>query len=298
MLNKKSGLVRKRFSSFYYVQTDCGLFECSSRGKNKLKNEEILPGDKAYLEVIDADNLKGVIDSIAPRKNRLLRPSVANVDKVIIVSALSEPQPDFNLIDRMTVLALRDKIEPVLIFNKLDLVEEEECIAKISKVYEKTGFPLYFISTLNHNLETLLVEIGRKGIIVLAGPSGVGKTSIMNLVLPEADLKTGEISTKLKRGKHTTRHVELISVSDDLYLVDTPGFSSLSMPSGMKKEELPLYFPEFAAYSERCKFKSCIHLNEPICGVKKAVEEGELPLDRYNNYKLFVAELIEMEGRY
>lgn len=207
----------------------------------------------------------------------------------MVVFAIANPMPNLNLLDRFLVMMERNEIDTIICFNKIDLVDEEE-ILKLRDIYVKAGYHVMFTSTKeNMGIEEVLRVIDGKT-TAFAGPSGVGKSSLLNALIPEANSQTGEISEKIKRGKHTTRHTEIFNVSDDTYLMDTPGFSSLYV-NDFEKEELKNYFREFIEYNNGCRFTGCVHVNEPDCLVKEAVENGGINRSRYDNYILMYEEI-------
>ena len=294
-----AGTIIKGYSGFYYVDVKGKIIECSLRGKNRLSKSDFYPGDHVEIRILNEEKGVGVIEKTLSRKNFLVRPPVANVDQLIITSALKEPAPDFMLIDRLMAIAFSKGIKPVLIFNKTDLVSKEE-LEEIRNIYAETGVQLLFITTLEENdlelLREILKELFQDKISSVAGISGVGKTSIVNIVKAGAELKVGEISEKLKRGKHTTRHTELIKIEDNSWIADSPGFSSLDFPKDFQTEQLPKVYPEFRKYDQKCKFKNCFHLEEPDCEVKRQLEINKISRIRYENYKYFLEELRKREG--
>lgn len=291
------GTIVKGYSGFYYVAFQGALYECSLRGKNRKKKVKFLPGDKVLFRIgegIDDDTRGGAIEELLPRKNELVRPPVANLDQLVIISAMSDPAPDLRLIDRLTVFAQWNEVTPVLCFNKSDLVNQEER-QKITKIYEPTGFPLVFCSTVTgEGIDEMKALLSDK-FSVLAGNSGVGKSSMMNAISDKWQLATGEVSEKLGRGRHTTRHVELFQLDDNTLIADTPGFSTLTVPEDIKREELSRLFPEFLDRLSDCRFATCMHKNEPDCAVKTAIAEGEVAQSRYDNYLAFLEEVIQQE---
>lgn len=289
------GIIIKGYSSFYYVKHNNQIYECSLRGKNKLTDVKFLPGDQVIFTVI-AD-FKGVIEKVLPRKNELTRPPIANVDQIIIVNSCLNPPPDYWMTDRLTILALWNKARPILCFNKADLVSEEE-LNIIRETYEKTNFKIIFTSSINMLGIEELKESLKDKVSVLAGLSGVGKSSILNALQTEFNLRTGEVSDKSKRGKHTTRHVEFLYFDFGGLVADTPGFSNLDLPKDIVREELSSLFPEIFAYQNDCKFSTCLHNKEPKCAVKEAVEQGLIHESRYKNYLAFLEEVISNERSY
>lgn len=300
----------KGVGGFYYVHPHQNVidknktYECKAKGA--FRNQGVKPavGDDVEIQILDKEKCLGNITEIYPRKNKLLRPMVANVDQAMLVFALADPTPNFNLVDRFLIMMDRQDVETILILNKSDLVSEEEA-NRIKSIYEACGYQVYItIASAKKDSDRELSEQSVKQIrelvlgktTVLAGPSGVGKSSLLNALSPEVEVKTGEISEKIKRGKHTTRHSELMFVYDenvdDTYIMDTPGFSSL-MVDEMEPEDLKDYYSEFEPYREDCRFNGCLHLSEPDCMVKKALEEGKISELRYNNYKQMYGELKE-----
>ena len=284
------GKIIKGIAGFYYVHVvHSGIYECKAKGVFRNKKIKPLVGDNVEFEILDEENRIGNIINIYDRKNELIRPAVSNISQALVVFAIANPMPNLNLLDRFLVMMERNGIDTIICFNKIDLVEEEE-ILKLRDIYVKAGYHVMFTSTKeNMGIEEVLRVIDGKT-TAFAGPSGVGKSSLLNALIPEANSQTGEISEKIKRGKHTTRHTEIFNVSDDTYLMDTPGFSSLYV-NDFEKEELKNYFREFIEYNNGCRFTGCVHVNEPDCLVKEAVENGEISRSRYDNYILMYEEI-------
>lgn len=289
------GHIIKGYSGFYYVFSQGKIYECSLRGKNRCKSVRFLVGDLVNFEIISED--KGVIEKLLPRKNQLLRPPIANVDQLIIAAAAKEPSPDLRLIDRLSILAQWNNIEPIICFNKSDLITEEER-QKLQAIYQPTGFRLFWTSVLNQEGIDALKQCLKGKISVFAGNSGVGKSSLMNALGGHWQLATGKVSEKLKRGRHTTRHVELFSLDENALLADTPGFSSLMLPEDLKREELGKLFPELMFFLGQCRFATCLHHQEPDCAVKEAVANGNIAKERYESYLIFLQEVIAAERSY
>lgn len=289
------GTVLKGYSGFYYVKYNQQIYECSLRGKNRIKKIKFLPGDKVTFEPISQE--KGVIEDLLPRKNELIRPPITNVEQVIIVSSLVNPEPDLWLLDRLTILALWNDIKPILCLNKADLSSQEK-IANLKKIYEQAKFKVLVTSAKKNLGIDDLKGVLKDQISVVAGASGVGKSSILNAIQPDLRLQIGEVSLKLKRGKHTTRHVELIPLHFGGLVADTPGFSSLNLPEDIMREQLSFLFPDFDQYRNNCKFSTCLHKEEPECSVREAVQKGKLAQNRYNNYLAFLEEVIKQERSY
>jgi ribosome biogenesis GTPase len=284
------GTIIKGIGGFYYIVTKIGVYECHARGK--FRNEHITPtvGDYVEISVIDDGNKKGSLDVILPRKNKLIRPKVANVDQVIIVFAAVSPEFNAGLLDRFLILAQQQKLEITLIINKIDL-DKEKKYEKYINIYQGAGFKVLPISAnLGINTEKA-AECVKNKISVLAGPSGVGKSSFINSLNKKLNIKTGELSKKIKRGKNTTRHAELMEIFPNSYIVDSPGFTSLYI-NNVKPEELQDYYPEFAPYTCKCRFTGCMHISEPDCMVKENVGYA-ISKERYESYKDLYEELSE-----
>lgn len=293
--NITEGLLIKGYNGFYYVAAEGILWTCSLRGRFRIKKQDFLPGDRVEFTKLDA--AKGVIENVLDRTNRLVRPSVANVETALITFAFTNPEPDFLLLDRILVQVMAQKIKPVICFNKRDLVDNETADA-IMKPYKDAGFTVLSVSAGNElGIAELKAELAGK-ITILAGPSGVGKSSLINALGLGYDLETGRLSKKTDRGRHTTRKVELLSISEDTYIADTPGFSTLNLPDEIKKEDLPTFYPEFQEAASYCPFKGCLHLKERECEVRNDVNDGTLDKGRYERYCTFLEELKERERKY
>ena len=289
------GKIIKGIAGFYYVQTKTGLYECKAKGSFRNRKLKPMVGDQVEISVLDEENKKGNMDEILERKNFLIRPAVANVDQTLLIFAAAKPDPNLNLLDRFLIMMEQKNIPVILVFNKIDAAEAEK-LEEIAGIYENCGYEVLRVSALQEKGISRIKEVLQGKTSTVAGPSGVGKSSIINLLQSEIRMETGTISEKIERGKHTTRHSELIAIAEDTYIFDTPGFSSLYV-TDMEKEELKSYFPEFAPYEEGCKFLGCVHVNEPVCGVKQALKEGKISPSRYENYKLLYEELKENEKR-
>lgn len=285
-----TGKIIKGIAGFYYVHDGHSkVYECKAKGIFRNRNIKPLVGDDVQFTVLDGVEQKGNIDVILERKNTLVRPAVSNVDQAVVVFAITDPAPNLNLLDRFLVMMERQAVPVTICFNKTDLSHDAE-IKKLRLIYEAAGYPVYFISTYQSMGIQAFKELIAGKTTVLAGPSGVGKSSIMNLIQPDAGMETGVISEKIRRGKHTTRHSELFFVEDGTYMVDTPGFSSMYIED-LQPNELKDFFPEFFRFEEECKFLGCIHVGEKICGVKEAVEQGLISKSRYENYLLLYRDL-------
>lgn len=283
------GKIIKGIAGFYYVYAGSQVYACKAKGSFRNQNQKPLVGDNVEITILDEKDKEGNIDEILPRTSELLRPAVANVDQVMVVFAATQPEPNLNLLDRYLVTIKRQELPIIICFNKAELVEEEHKVT-YQQIYEKSGYPIIFASTYEqHGMDTIYHALIGKT-TALAGPSGVGKSSITNLLCPKANMDTGDLSRKIERGKHTTRHSELLPIGEDTYLMDTPGFSSVYFYD-MEAEELKQYYREFEEYEPYCKFGGCNHIGEHECGIKQAVEDGELAVSRYENYRLFFEEL-------
>ncbi|MDD4346306.1 MAG: ribosome small subunit-dependent GTPase A [Desulfitobacteriaceae bacterium] len=290
------GIVLKGYSGFYYVFAQDRVWECSLRGRFRIKTQDFFPGDR--VSILPAAGGKASIEGVEPRRNTLTRPPVVNLDQALFVFARASPKPDFNFLDRLLIQVSKANIKPIIVVTKIDLlnadVEEEE--EDLFAYYQKIDYEVYRVSNLNGAGIKQVRDCLRGKTSVLAGQSGVGKSSLLNAVCPDFKLKTGKVSNKLSRGRHTTRHVELMVCAGGL-VADTPGFSSLYLPK-IKKEDLAFYFPEFEPYLGRCRFSSCLHNKEPDCAVKEAVGSKEISPLRYEDYLLFLQELIIQERSY
>ena len=290
------GRIIKGIGGFYYIETEKGLYECRARGifrKNKITP---LVGDFVKISIVDEDNKKGVVEEIQERKTELVRPPIANVNKALIVFAVKNPTPHLSLLDRFIVLAERENLEIVIILTKIDL-DDDNTFEKIKNIYEPCGYKVIGVSNLeNKNIDKVKEEL-KGNTVVFAGPSGVGKSSLLNQIDSNFQLKTGDVSDKIKRGKHTTRHAELFELEFGGMVADTPGFSSLTLDD-IEDIDLKDYFIEFEDHDD-CKFGSrCIHQNEPSCAVKEAVENGEIPRERYESYIQLLNEIRQGKRRY
>jgi ribosome biogenesis GTPase / thiamine phosphate phosphatase len=290
------GKIVKALSGFYYVLHNDQLIQCRGRGVFRKNKITPLVGDEV---VFQAENeQEGYILEIKDRKNKLVRPPIANVDQAILV--FSAVKPDFStaLLDRFLVLVEFNHIEPIICISKMDLTNEEqmEMISKYADQYRAAGYKVMLTSSETETGIEQLIPLLENKISVFAGQSGVGKSSLLNVLRPDLDLKTNDISSHLGRGKHTTRHVELISIGNGL-VADTPGFSSLDF-TNINAEDLTACFPELLKASENCKFRGCLHIHEPKCGVKQGVESGVIPSYRYEHYVNFLQEIKDRKPRY
>lgn len=292
------GQIRKALSGFYYVLDEDGKRYIQCRGRGVFRNRQISPLVGDFVDYKADNDLEGTILHVHERKNELVRPPIANIDQALLV--FSAKQPDFHplLLDRFLVAIEQHGIEPVICLTKMDLLAESEkpALEDYIEDYEKIGYEVIRTYINDPQLQERLLPVLEGKISVLAGQSGVGKSTMLNTILPSLELKTDDISKALNRGKHTTRHVELIEVNSGL-LADTPGFSSFDFDE-IEKEELSGCFPEMAERSNACKFRECLHLNEPKCAIKAGVESEEIPEYRYKHYLKFLEEIMSRKPRY
>lgn len=278
-MTKLDGIIIKGIGGFYYVEAAGEIYECKARGVFRKSGIKPLAGDRVSISI--NDNAENTIDEIHERKTVFMRPPVANVDRLFIVSSVCEPKPVLLIIDRLTALAVNKGIEPVVVFTKNDLESADEYVS----IYEKAGIKVFSVScTTGEGVDKVKAEL-KNHISAFCGNSGVGKSSLLNAIDKNLSLATGEISDKLGRGRHTTRHSELFKVEGG-YVADTPGFSSFDPDESeiILKEDLPYAFAEFEPYIGECKFTSCLHVKDKGCRIIKAVEDGEIPVSRHESY--------------
>lgn len=291
------GKIVKGIAGFYYVYVEeIGIYECKAKGVFRNKSIKPLVGDNVVIDIIDEQGKKGNIIQILERENELIRPAVANVDQAMIVFALKKPNPNLNLLDKFLVMMEFQNIETIICFNKKD-IGEEEYIQNLKDIYNRAGYKVVFASATKEQGIDKIKEMLMGKNTVFAGPSGVGKSSMLNALTKDYKMETGEVSEKIGRGRHTTRHSEIFSIGEKSYVFDTPGFSSLFVP-GMTKEKLEDCFPEFNQYTSQCRFVGCAHISEPDCNIKQAVEKGQIAKSRYDNYAFMYDELKHKEKRY
>ncbi|SHJ95225.1 ribosome small subunit-dependent GTPase A [Paramaledivibacter caminithermalis] len=290
----EKGIIVKGIGGFYYIKKGNEVFECKARGKFRSKRIIPLVGDYVLFSY-DETTKQGVIEDILDRKIELIRPPVANVEQAIIVFSLKNPDPNIKLLDKILVMSEYHNLELKICINKIDL-DNEKLLYEIIGIYKNTGYEVILCSTKKDIGIDRIKEVLKNKISVFAGPSGVGKSSILNKVQSGLKLKTGEISSKIKRGKHTTRHSELLQLDFGGWVVDSPGFTSLDI-GYIDPEELGFLFPEFKQYMDHCKFTNCLHVNEPNCGVKNALKTGYISKERYNNYVDFLEQIKEINNR-
>ncbi|MDK2918329.1 MAG: ribosome biosis GTPase / thiamine phosphate phosphatase [Candidatus Petromonas sp.] len=290
----QKGIIVKGIGGFYYVKHNGNVYECRARGRFRNKNITPLVGDYVLFS-INASTNEGVIEDIIDRQVELIRPPVANVEQAIIVFAATNPEPNFQLLDKLLIMGEYHNLNLSICINKIDL-DIQNISRDIIETYKNTGYKVIFTSVKKQIGMDEIRSVLKDKITVFAGPSGVGKSSILNEVQTGLQLKTGDISSKIKRGKHTTRHTELLKLDFGGWVVDTPGFTSLDI-GYIKADELSYFFPEFRNFMYECKFSNCIHVNEPKCKVKEAVENGHININRYNNYVYFINQILENKDR-
>ncbi|WP_044642549.1 ribosome small subunit-dependent GTPase A [Risungbinella massiliensis] len=292
-----SGQIVRALSGFYYVTLESGeVVECKARGVFKFEKKKTKPlvGDYVEIEIDQAG--KGWIYQVKKRTTELIRPAIANVDQAIIVCALREPDFQQMPLDRLLVHAERENLRIVICLTKSDLVEDDTEIREIRHTYEQAGYVVLETSSKRPSGIDLVAKELQGRISVFAGQSGVGKSTLLNQIMPDQDLETGEVSRKIGRGKHTTRTVELIPLPDGGQVADTPGFSQLSF-DGMEPEELSDLFADFRPYQHDCRFRGCLHRKEPGCAVKEAVKDSKITQTRYHHYLLFLEEIEQWQQR-
>lgn len=287
-----NGKIIKGIGGFYYIKTEEGLIECKARGKFRHKDIKPMVGDDVTIKM---EHGKGVIEEIHKRKSELIRPMVANVSLAFVVFAVKNPDINFDLLNKFIVLCEYNNIEAVVCLNKIDLVSEEER-EEIKKRINDIGYEVLFINAKEGvGIERLEQKI-KGNTTVFCGPSGAGKSTLINRLSQREHMETGDVSKKLGRGKHTTRHSELIDIGEG-YIVDTPGFSTLEIKDLMEKDSLKYCFPEFSEYNDKCKYRGCLHYKEPKCALKDALEEGKINKYRYEFYIKTLEEIMEGEKR-
>lgn len=287
------GIIQKLLGGFYYVAADGAIWCCRARGLFRKDDIKPLVGDAVLLQPDPLEADKGYVVEVLPRSSELVRPSVANVDQAVIVFALTKPKPNFNLLDKLLIFCEVSGVEPLICFNKMDLDEDGALMAQMASVYAASGYRLVASSTKVAGGIEALREALKDRISVFAGPSGVGKSSLVNAIIPGLSLVTGEVSEKIDRGKHTTRHTELINLPGGGFVLDTPGFTSLELSeiSDFEPEDLKELMPDFVPYQEDCRFDDCKHVNEPGCAVREALAAGKIHPSRYESYQLMLSQL-------
>ena len=287
------GKIVKGISGFYYVHVaETGIYECKAKGI--FRNQKIKPlvGDDVEIVVLDEEKKIGNVEKILPRTRELIRPAVANIDMALVIFAAAKPDPNFNLLDRFLCMMEYQKVPVTICFNKCDLVTKEQREV-LRKIYELAGYELLFTSAKTQENVEKLKSVLQGKMTAVAGPSGVGKSSLINDLQDAVQMQTGGISDKIERGKHTTRHSQIIPIAENTYIMDTPGFSSMDLP-GFSKEDLWTCYPEFVRFEPGCRFIRCSHIGEPDCGVKTALAEGKISRVRYDNYVQLYQEMKNM----
>ena len=284
------GKITKGIAGFYYVHGEDGvLYECKAKGVFRKDGIKPLVGDNVRIFVLDEEKRLGNLEEILPRSSELLRPAAANIDQVLVVFAAAKPAPNYNLLDRFLIRMGLENIPVAVGFNKSELVSEE-CRAENEALYRSAGYPVYSFSVKEERGLCELQKALEGKTTALAGPSGVGKSSLLNYLCPQAGMETGDVSRKIERGRHTTRHAELFILHQDTYVMDTPGFSSLYV-NEIPAQDLWEYFPEMREAEKECRFTGCVHMEEPDCGVKDRVKLGEIKKQRYESYRQLYTEL-------
>lgn len=292
-----SGIIIKGIGGFYYIKADNDrIYECKARGIFRKEEMAPLPGDKVNITVLDENKLKGSIEAIHERETQLVRPAVANINQVAIVIAVKSPAPDYALFDKLLITAESKNIKPLIIINKTDLDEGNESDSIIA-AYSLAHYTIIRTSSkLNLGFDLLKKELSSR-ITAFAGQSGVGKSTILNRIMDDSIMDTGTVSERIGRGKHTTRHAELVELVNGGFVVDTPGFSSFEL-SDFKHSELQLFYPEFSEHLNKCRFAGCSHISEPDCSIKRALEAGLIDKGRYSRFVQFYNDLKNTDKNY
>ena len=298
-MEKQQGMVVSGYGGFYQIRLPDGqIVNCKPRGRLKKTFSKIYVGDRVAISFLPDGS--GMIEDIHQRRNFLPRPNIVNIDQILIVLAWQMPAYDLLLLDRMLVIAKKSAIQPLICFNKIDLLGDDiSQYQKIKDVYTRAGFSVFAVSaTQNTGMDELRAALSH-GTTVMAGQSGVGKSSLLNRLLPEENAEVGDVSERLRRGRHTTRYTRILQLPDsnDGFIADTPGFFIIELPADFTAEELAQCYPEFATAAP-CRFESCLHHREPDCGVKEAVAAGEIDQDRYQRYLRLLSEIQEREVQY
>lgn len=288
------GVIVKGIGGFYYIDTQKGVFETRARGIFRKEGIRPTVGDHVKISVLDEENKKGSLDEILPRRTELIRPKVSNVDQAVIVFAAKSPDMNLDLLDRFLLLAEEQELDIVIVLNKIDKDNNQD-YEEAAKLYRQAGYLVICTSAeLGSGVADLKAALENR-ISVFAGPSGVGKSSLINAAFPGLELNTGELSQKIQRGRHTTRHAELIRITENSYIVDSPGFTSLFL-NHIPSEKLQYYFKEFEPFVHACYYHGCMHINEPDCAVKAQIGKVIHPM-RYERYVNIVQELKKEEER-
>lgn len=286
-----NGTIIKGIGGFYYVEAADKIYECKARGAFRKAGITPLVGDS--VEILCDSNDKNSIESIGERRNFFNRPPISNVDNLVIVASTCDPRPNTLIIDRLTAVAFYKDVQPIIVFTKDDLNAADE----FTEIYSSTGIPCFAVSNKTGEGVDAVKELIDGSISVFTGNSGVGKSSLINCICPDFSLETGEISQKLGRGRHTTRHVELFRIGNG-YIADTPGFSSLDFETNdiIMKDELAWCFPEFREYIDDCRFtSSCAHINDKGCKVLEALKDGKISKSRHDSYAALYSEVKDLK---
>ena len=291
MSSERTGKIVRAVGGFYFVSCyeDRQTYQCRARGIFRKDSFKPLTGDDCTFRLTKAQDVEGYVETIAERRNQLIRPPVANVDQALVLFSFASPQPNVSLLDRFLIEMRRQQIPAVVCFNKSDLVDEPGRLA-LTGAYRLARYRVLTVSVMKEEGLEQIRELMQGKTTVLAGPSGVGKSSLTNYLCPSANMEVGALSRRTERGKQTTRHAELFSAGDHTFFFDTPGFSSLEL-RGIGREEVKSFFPEFQDYEPGCRFQGCMHIHEPDCGVKSAVENGRISRERYDSYVQLVKEV-------
>lgn len=282
------GKIIKGIAGFYYVSEGKNIYSCKAKGIFRNRGIKPLVGDNVEFDIISENDKEGNIIEILPRTNQIIRPAVANIDQVLLVQSVKKPKPQLLMLDKYLISMSFQKIPVSIVWNKIDLIEDldKEYIESIFTAYKMAGYEMIEVSTVNNEGVSKLRQVLNKKTTVFAGPSGVGKSSIINMLVPKAFMETGSISERIERGKHTTRHSQLFLVEENSFICDTPGFTSMDIEK-IDKNDLRLYYPEFSKFEGKCRFNGCVHVAEPDCAVKCE----EVSKIRYNNYIKLYEEL-------
>ena len=289
------GKIVKGIAGFYYVSACDGIYECKAKGAFRKENRKPLVGDNVLLDVLSEEKKLGNITQLLPRRSELIRPAVANVDQALVIFSIASPQPNLNLLDRFLIMMRQQGLPCMICFNKVDL-DARALGEQFQRIYQSCGYPVCLVSTREAVGIEKIREFLHGKTTTVAGPSGVGKSSLINMLTGDVVMETGDLSRKIDRGKHTTRHSELLVLDENTYILDTPGFSSLDL-FHLEKEELAAFYPEFAFYEKNCKFTGCSHVTEPVCGVREALKQEKISRERYDNYCQLYSEL-KMRKKY
>ena len=291
-----TGKIIRGVGGFYYVcLPDGAVYECRARGIFRKDGKKPLVGDNVRITILHEKDMEGSVDEILPRSNQLIRPAAANIDQVLLVFASADPKPDFALLDRFLIYMKQKGLPVVILFNKADLADQETQ-DRLEKIYCGSGHQVLFASVKSRMGLEQVRKVLQGKTTLMAGPSGVGKSSLTNFFCPDAEMEVGELSRKIRRGRQTTRHTQLNRIGENTFLMDTPGFSTLYLQE-IDERDLGNYYPEFAPYADDCRFPGCMHWMEPDCAVKAAVEDGRISGQRYENY-LLTAQWLKEQRRY